>query len=266
MEYQEENNYPKAFALTTVIIGGLFAICFLIGISIPAKEDPGIGGILVNYGTSDQGMGNDITSLDEPSQSEKANHSKPEKVTPTSQTDPSVAEKSDQKVVTQNSEDAPVVTDNSKKPSTTVATTSQKNTAPPKINQAALFKGMSNNGAGAGDGNTNTPGNQGSPNGSPLSDNYGPGGSGNGLNLPHWNFVSTPDVKNTHRVPGVVVIDFTIDEKGNVIATDFNRRKTQAPLDLIQQCETAIKNSRFVSTSQANGYQNGEMTFRFKVD
>ena len=266
MEYREENNYPKAFALTTVIIGALFAICFLISISLPAKETEGIGGILVNYGTSDQGMGNDITSLEDPSQSEKANHTKPEKVNPSTKTDPSVAEKSDQKVVTQNTEDAPVITDNSKTPSTTVATTSQKNTKQPKVNQAALFKGMSNNGTGQGDGNTNTPGNQGSANGSPLSDDYGPGGSGNGLNLPHWNFVSTPDVKNVHRVPGVVVIDFTIDEGGNVIATDFNRRKTQAPLDLIQACETAIKNSRFTSSTHASGYQNGEMTFRFKVD
>jgi outer membrane biosynthesis protein TonB len=264
MDYREENNYPKAFALTTLIMGLLIAMCFFIIIANPPKEDVGMGGILVNYGTSDQGSGSDFTSVEEVSQAEKTSRTKPDHITD-SQTDPSVANSSDQKVVTQNSEDAPEISDKSKKPSTDVASTPQ-NAKPQKVNQAALFKGMKNNGTGQGDGTTGTPGNQGSANGSPLSDNYGPGGSGNGLNLPHWDFISTPDVKNTHRVPGKVVIDFTIDAHGNVIEAHSNRNKTQASLDLIQNCEAAIKASKFRSSTQATGNQNGEMTFIFKVD
>jgi hypothetical protein len=266
MEYREENNYPKAIVLTAIIMGALIALCFLIAISIPVKEDVGTGGILVNYGTSDQGMGSDFTNTEDPSQSDKPNQTKPDKVDPTNNTDKSVAENSDQKVVTQSSEDAPVVTDNSKKTSNTVATAPQKATAPPKVNQAALFKGMKNTGTGQGDGTTNTPGNQGSTNGSTLTDNYGPGGSGNGLSMPHWDFVNPPDVTNIHRVPGTVVIDFTVDPNGNVLEAHSNREKTRASLDLIQSCIDAIKRTRFHSSTLASGNTRGEYKWVFKVD
>ena len=78
-----------------------------------------------------------------------------------------------------------------------------------------------------------TPGNQGSVNGSNLSDNYGKGGSGGGLSLPHWSFVNPPDVKNVNREPGTVVIDFTIDQNGRVLEAHENRSKTKATLDLV---------------------------------
>jgi hypothetical protein len=263
MQYTEENNYPKAYAATALIMGALFALCFLLTFSLPPKpEEQGMGGILVNYGTTDEGSGNDFMSMEEPSKSEKANKSQPTKVTTEQNTSPS-ADESNQKVVTQDAEDAPAVSDKKSK-STTAAQTEKA--APQRVpDQRALFKGMKNNGTGQGDGTTGTPGNQGSPNGSNLSDNYGPGGSGNGLNLPHWEFVSTPDVRNIHRVEGVVVIDFMIDDKGNVIQTQISR-KTRAPLDQAQLCENAIKNSRFRSSSQASGNQKGQMTFIFKVD
>ncbi len=267
MEYREENNYPKAFLATGVILAVVMALCYFIVFKNPPKQDDGTGGILVNYGTTDEGMGKDILSTEEPSVAEKANHTQPNKVTPTPPTDQKTQDdNSDKKVVTQTNEDAPVVTNNAKKPSTTVATQPTKPTPKQVVNQAALFKGNTNKGSGAGDGTTGTPGNQGSPNGSPLSDNYGAGGSGTGLNLPHWNFVNPPDVKNTHRVPGTVVIDFTIDQNGNVLEAHSNREKTHATLDLVQGCIDAIKNSRFTSTTTATGNQKGEMSFIFKVD
>ena len=66
-EYQQENNYPKAFLATGIIMGLLIAMCYFIVFKTPPQQVDGTGGILVNYGTTDEGMGNDITSSEEPS-------------------------------------------------------------------------------------------------------------------------------------------------------------------------------------------------------
>jgi outer membrane biosynthesis protein TonB len=263
----EENNYPKAFLATGIIMGILIALCYFIVFQNPPKQDDGTGGILVNYGTTDEGMGKDITSTEQPSVAEKANHTQPTKVTDAPPTEQKTqVDNSNQKVVTQETEDAPVVAANSKKTSPTVATQPAKPVAKPVVNQNALYKGPSSKGSGGGDGTTGTPGNQGSPNGSTLTDNYGQGGSGGGLNMPSWSFVEAPDVQNPHRVPGRVVVDFTVDQSGNVIEVHANRQKTKAELTLIQNCEDAIRASRFKSSTAASGNQKGEMTFVFKVD
>lgn len=265
--YKEENNYPKAFLATGIIMGIIVAMCFFLVYSQPEKMDDGTGGILVNYGTTDEGSGKDVLSMEEPSKAEKANKEQPTKVTQEQPTETKpTTETSDKKVVTQNTEDAPAVADKSKKATTPVATATTKPAKPQVVNQAALFKGTPNKGTGQGDGTTNTPGNQGSVNGSTLTNNYGQGGSGNGLNLAGWQFVNQPDVKNVHRVPGVVVVDFTIDQSGNVLEAHSNRDKSRAGLDLVQACVDAILHSRFVSKASATGNQHGEMTFRFNVD
>ena len=267
MDYQEENNYPKAFLATGIILAVMIALCYFIVFKNPPLQDEGTGGILVNYGTTNEGMGKDVTSTEQPSVAPKANHTQPTKVTQTPPTDQKTkVDNSNTKVVTQNTEDAPEVATNSKKASQTVATQPAKPVKKQVVNQNALYKGASSKGSGGGDGTTSTPGNQGSPNGSTLSDNYGPGGSGGGLNMPNWSFVSPPDVKNVHRVPGIVVIDFTVDQNGNVLQATSNRKKTKAELNLVQSCEEAIRNSRFTSSSPATGNQKGEMTFVFKVD
>lgn len=266
-EYQEENNYPKAFLATGLILGLLMALCYIIVFHDPTPQEQGTGGILVNYGTTDEGSGNDITSTEQPSAAENPNHTAPTKVTPEQATKQASAERSSQNVVTQNNEDAPEIATNSKKPSTAVASQPAKPAAKPVVNQNALYKGPSNTGSGGGDGTSSKPGNQGSVNGSPLSNNYGAGGSGNGgLNMPNWHFVNPPDVKNVHRVPGTVVIDFTIDENGNVLEAHSNKKKTKAGLDLVQSCVDAIKRSRFTSSAPATGNAKGEMSFIFRVD
>ncbi|WP_428328835.1 energy transducer TonB [Mucilaginibacter sp.] len=268
MNYQEENNYPKAFAATGLILAVVIALCYFIVFHNPPVQEDGTGGILVNYGTTDEGMGKDIMSTEEPSVAPKANHAQPTKVTETKPTDEKPQDdNSDKKVVTQENEDAAAVATNSKKKSQSVATQPAKPVSKPVVNQNALYKGSTaNKGTGAGDGTTNTPGNQGSKNGSTLSNNYGQGGSGGGLNMPNWSFVDPPDVKNVNRVPGIVVVDFTIDQNGNVIEVHSNRQKTKAELNLVQNCLDAIKASRFKSSSSATGNQKGEMSFVFKVD
>lgn len=267
MEYRDENNYPKAYIATTVIMALLFALSYFIVFKSPPKQDDGTGGILVNYGTTDEGMGTDYMSLEEVSKAEKANHAKPNKVTPAEPTEKVTSESSDKKVVTQNTEDAPAVADNSKKPSNNIATDTKKADNKPVVNQNALYKGKKTTGTGEGDGTTGTPGNQGKVNGSNLSDNYNGTGSGNGgLSMAQRNFVSRPTVDNPRRSPGKVVIDIKVDKNGTVIDAGAGRGTTVTDFNLIQKCIQAVYSSKLNYSDLAPDTQTGTVTFVFKVN
>ena len=267
--YQEENNYPKAFLATGIIMAVLIALCYFIVFQSPPKEIEGTGGILVNYGTSDEGMGTDYMSTEEPSKSPKPTHTKAVNVTPpTPSPQKTQVDQSEKKVVTQNTEDAPEVNANTKKISKTSPTTEPvKKQVKQTVDNRALFKGMSK-GNGGGDGTGSTPGNQGSTNGSNLSNNYGPGGSGAGLHgLAQWSFVDPLNVKNDSRTPGVVAVDIIVDPGGHVISATLNRSKTRmADLGLIQRCIEIVKNSRLSTTSTPTDNQKGYVVFQFNVD
>jgi len=270
MEYsQEENNYPKAFAATAVIMALLIAMCYFIVFHTPPKQEDGTGGILVNYGTTDEGSGTDYMSTEEPSKAERPNHTKPTKVTqapPTPQK--TQVEQSDKKVVTQNTEDAPVVDANSKKTSKTVATQPAAKPAKPTVNQNALYKGKSNGGTGEGDGTTNTPGNQGNPNGSTLTNNYNGTGSGNGgLQMAQRNFVNKPTVTDDNHRAGKVVVDIRVDKNGNVIYASAGAAGTTiSDSRLLQKCEDAVRNSKLNASENAPDNQVGKVVFVFKVN
>jgi hypothetical protein len=47
---QEENNYPKAYAISTGIMLALLVISYFI-VASRVEPDTGTGGIIVNYGT-----------------------------------------------------------------------------------------------------------------------------------------------------------------------------------------------------------------------
>lgn len=270
MEFQqEENNYPKAFAFTGIIMAALIAMCYLIVFHNPPKQEDGTGGILVNYGTTDEGMGTDLTSVEEPSKAEKPNHTKPTKVTPAPPTPQKTqVEQSDKKVVTQNTEDAPEVTSTAKKPSKTVATEPVTKPAKPTVNQNALYKGKSNGATGEGDGTTNTPGNQGKPNGSTLADNYNGTGSGNGgLQMAQRSFMNKPTVTDENHRTGKVVVDIIVDKHGNVVSASAGGQGTTiSDSRLLQRCEDAVKNSKLNESENAPDQQKGKVVFVFKVN
>ena len=269
MEYQEENNYPKAFAATGIILAAFLALCYFIVFTNPPKQEEGTGGILVNYGTTDEGSGTDYMNTAEPSKSEKPNHTKPDKVTPTPPTEQkSQPESSDKKIVTQNTEDAPEVS-TSKKPSNTVATQPTKTPVKEVVNANALYNGKTNNATGEGDGTTTTPGNQGKPNGSTLTNNYNGTGSGNGgnLNLAQRNFISRPAVSDDRRHTGRIIVDIRVDKNGNVVYARAGARGTTiSDSNLLQRCEDAVKSSKLNALDTAPDPQTGTVVFVFKVD
>jgi outer membrane biosynthesis protein TonB len=268
----EENNYPKAFAATAIILGVVMALCYFIVFKSPVKQEDGTGGILVNYGTVDEGMGSDYMSTEEPSVAENANKTKPDKVTPAPPTEEKAqTDNSDKNVVTQNTEDAPEVTANSKTPSPTVATQpTTKTVTKPTVNQNALYKGKTNNGTGEGDGTGSTPGNQGKTTGTTLTNNYNGTGSGNGGNLtgmPSRNFTSKPAVGDDGRHTGKIVVDIRVDKDGNVVYARAGARGTTiTDQSLLSKCEDAVKNSKLNALENAPETQIGTVVFVFKVN
>jgi outer membrane biosynthesis protein TonB len=272
MEYTEQNNYPKAFIATGIIMAVLIAACYFIVFKNPPVEENGTGGILVNYGTVDEGMGDDYMSTEEPSVAEKANNTKPDKVTEAKPTEEKPTPQSSEKaVVTQNTEDAPEVAAPDKKPSQAVATPQPVKTPPakPTVNQNALYKGKASTGTGEGDGTGKTPGNQGKPTGTTLTDNYNGTGSGNGgsLNMAQRNFISRPSVSDGRGQTGKIVVSIKVDKAGNVIEAKAGGRGTTISDDaLLQKCEDAVKNSKLNPLDNAPDQQQGTVVFVFKVN
>lgn len=268
---EQENNYPRAFLATGIIMAVIAALCYFIVFKTPPKQEDGTGGILVNYGTVDEGMGSDYMSTEEPSVAEKANHTKPNKVTPAPPTEQKTqTDNSDKKIVTQNTEDAPEVTSSTKKPTTAVATEATKTVVKPTVNQNALYKGKTNNGTGEGDGTGSTPGNQGKTTGSTLTNNYNGTGSGNGGNLtglPNRNFITKPSVSDDSRRTGKIVVDIRVDKGGNVIYARAGAKGTTiTDNNLLQKCEDAVRNSKLNALETAADVQIGTVVFVFKVN
>ena len=271
LKNNSDNNYPKAIAISA----GLLTVFLLLSIfyivsKAEAPEEVGIGGIIVNYGTSDEGMGNDYMSVEEPSVDPNANGKAPDKITP-------------DEAVTQNTQSANtdnnIVTDDNSdnvslntKPNTSKNAPTQKTEdkpAKPVINQNALYKGNKNKGTGAGDGTGNVAGNQGKPEGDPLSDSYDGTGSGNGgvaLSLKSRRFVNSPKITDTGQQTGRVVIEIRVDKNGNVTsAIGPARGSTLTTASLVDKCEAAALGARFNTLDSAPETQIGTIVFNFKV-
>src|SRR5690554_6636905 len=82
----EQSNYPRAFGIAGGIMGVLLLVSFfiMIGNSLPQF---GMGGIIVNYGTSEFGIGEDYMTVDDPSMDPNANEVVPDRVDPDQSSD-----------------------------------------------------------------------------------------------------------------------------------------------------------------------------------
>ncbi len=137
------------------------------------------------------------------------------------------------------------------------------------MNQNALYKGKSNTASGEGDGTTSTPGNQGKPNGSTLTNNYNGTGSGNGgnLNLGARSFINNPTVSNDRRSTGKIVVDIIVDKGGNVIYASAGAPGTTiTDPGLLQKCEDVVRNSKVTPLDTAPDAQRGTVVFTFKLN
>ncbi|TKC04583.1 energy transducer TonB [Pedobacter polaris] len=270
MTTQEENNYPKAIAISVGLMGLFIAVSFIWVISaFQPPEDVGMGGMVVNYGTSVTGMGTDYTSIEEPSTDENANNKMPDKITPEQQVTPTVSSQvSDKDIATQNNEDA--VSINTKDKKSNNPPTSAKETKPAEqtINQNALYKGKKNNGSGQGDGTGNTPGNQGSINGDPLAPNYGEGGSGNG-NTPILlnKFTNLIKPVDDSQERGKIAIRIFFNKSGKITNARVDLKGSTSTNQVLQQkCLEAVRNASLKANEKGGDNQTGIVVFNFGLN
>ena len=272
MQYQrqEENNYPKAFVISTAIMGVLLAISFLIVASRIEPEEIGTGGIIVNYGTSEIGMGDDYMSIEEPSTAPDANNTPPDKVITENQevSDPA-SEVTDKSIVTQDAEDAPEIATKAKAPAKSPSVSLPAKENKPTVNQNALYKGKKNDGKGAGDGTGDVPGNQGSKDGDPLSPDYGEGGSGFGgvaLDLKSRRFTNLNVPKDDGQKYGRVAVRIFVDKNGVVVnAIPGVKGTTLSDKAIWEKCRVAVMGASLNKLESAPETQIGVVMFNFKV-
>ncbi len=269
MTTPEENNYPRAFVIATVIMGAFIALSFFLVISaFKPNEEIGMGGMVVNYGTTVEGMGSDYTSIEEPSMDPNANNKLPDKVTPEQKVKPTTSSEVDAKdIATQDLEDAVAVNTKKTKTTNTPTSATEDKPAQPTINPNALYKGNKNNGKGQGDGTGSTPGNQGSINGDPNAPNYGEGGSGNGNTpLALASFSNVKQINDNGQQTGKIAVKVRINRSGEVISAVAGAKGTTfSDQALFRLCENAIKGASL--NDMAPGYENRTfvVVFNFKV-
>jgi len=259
----------RGIAGTIVFHTGLLAFAILFGFATPLPL-PEEEGILINFGTDDFGAGDE-----EPMYSEIPEESTPppqEAVTPTESTEeiisqdfeeaPVVTEKPQEKpqaekqeeVITPEVETKPVVEEQAPPPEP----------EPPKVNERALYKGRKDTDATGPEGVTQGEGNQGSPTGSPDSDNYAKGLGGEGINfsLAGRNPLSLPPPEYNAQVAGTVVVRIRVNREGKVISAEPGVKGTNT-LDenLREAARKAALKARF-SKSDDNT-QIGTITYHF---
>lgn len=268
---QEENNLPKAIGLSAAVMGLLVLIGFFVVFGGAPRY--GMGGIIVNYGTAEEGMGEDYMSVDEPSMDEQANNVQPDKVDPVEEVAPTPSQQVTEKVVaTQDVEEAPAVPAPKKEkpvPANADVATTEKKEAKPAVNPNALYKGKKNNATGKGDGTGSTAGNQGSKLGDPLASNYGEGGSGDGnmmLSIANRRFEVPPKIDDKGQQAGRVAVEFRVNRQGVVThARAGVRGTTISNRALLEKCERAMMAARLNQLPNAPDSQTGVIVFNFKL-
>lgn len=266
---QEDNNYPKALWISGAVMGALLILSFIIMIG-SAFPDIGTGGIIVNYGTSEVGMGDDYMTVDEASTDPNANNVRPDKIDPQQETQPTPSQQvTERSVATQDLEDAPAVVANEPKKANAEEATVEKKDSKPAVNPNALYTGKRNNATGRGDGTGTTGGNQGSNQGDPLSPDYGEGGSGDGdigLSIQNRGWAVPPDIEDNGQQAGVVMVEVRVARDGRITFARVSLRGTTlTDKALWDKCERAVRGARFNEIERAPREQRGLIPFRFRL-
>ena len=267
---QEENNYPKALWIASGIMGALVLLGFfvMIGSALPQF---GMGGIIVNYGTADVGMGDDYMTVDEASADPNANEVRPDRVDPEETVQPTPSQQvTEQSVVTQDMDDAPAVVANDKKKANAPEATVEKKDSKPAVNPNALYKGPKNNATGKGDGTGTVAGNQGSKLGDPLAANYGEGGSGDGnmgLSIKNRGWAAAPNTEDLDpQRKGTVMVEVRVGRDGRIVyAKVVPKGTTLSDPALWNKLERAVLQARFNTIENAPVQQVGLLPFNFDV-
>jgi len=292
MMMQFTNEEKKSMAITTAVVGVLLMILIFIrfadSVSIEELAGGGGGGVEINFGDSDLGMGPDFSS-------EVLNVTDANKKTAAVR-EPEVEEDILAQENTSDVRDFTVV----KKTTTTKdkpKTVTKPVTEQPKTRQVSDFvknaaSSLNGNKSG-GDGDDGVAGNKGKKDGSLSSSNYyGDGGSGggtggghgtgngsgigagsgsgtgggNGYSLSGRKATSRPTPNNNCNEAGTIVVRVTVDRNGNVIsALPGIKGSTNSSSCLKNIAKDAAMRTKWEAKASASAEQIGQIVYNFKL-
>lgn len=250
----------------TIIFHALLILTLLLVALRTPLPLPTEGGVEVNLGNSDVGMG-----LNQPQQLSPAVAASPP---------PTPAEASEE-LVTENTEEAPAIEPKQEPKPKQIEKTEPKpeikkaEPAPepqPKVDPRALFpgKGTNNTGQGGNEGITGQPGDQGKPNGDPNAKGYdGTGGSGGGVSfdLSGRSSRQIPRPSNQFNEGGTVVVTIFVNRAGVVTRVISGAKgTTTSNLQLRQLAEQAARQAKFSPKEDAPEEQKGSITYIFELN
>jgi TonB family protein len=271
----QNTNRPLAWTLAISFHVILFLILYFVVMHTPIPPYPMVGGgsgLEVNFGTSDDGMGDvqpeeflDVQTQDLTQISGEA-------------TSNDAADGQDEQLLTQETEEAPAVATSNKPPAK--KTTEVIKINDPVVNTNALFKKKAKGGS---EGETGKPGDQGHPDGSLYAKNhYGTPGSGDGtgsgfgkgtgsgdgsgtsFDLSGRTSKYLPKPEYTIREQGTVVVRIWVNKEGQVTRAEAGARGTTTSSDaLFKQATKAALKAKFSPNPNAPEEQKGTITYHF---
>jgi outer membrane biosynthesis protein TonB len=269
----EKEHKRKSIFITAAIHALLLLLLFLLKM-IPPIPPPEEEGILINFGTSDQGTGTvqpqEVTTDKNTTESNAPRNEQPRE---------QAAVKENQPVKTQDVEEAPRIT--KEKTKSEVKKDSPrpveqpKKVEEPKPDPNALYKGKKNQpsqGSSGSEGTTGKPGDMGAPDGDPNSPAHagsGKGADGLKFDLAGRGWRVKPPIDDRSQETGKVVINIKVDKEGNVIsATGPGKGSTTQSLNLYQKSRDAALKAKFSPCLKVDcaEEQNGTITFIFSVE
>ena len=261
MELVVDKNKRTGLIGTAIFHGALLLLFLFVGLKymVPPPEEQGI---TINFGTSDDGKGNEQPL--EPVETEDEQQEDTEQPTSTDVPTESVEE-----VITQDVEEAPKIKSEKtteevkKEPEKVEPQPSQKLTN--LVDKLKKKSGSTN----ASEGETGKPGDQGRTDGDPNSKNRVGRGMGNGIgfSLAGRSPRVTPKITDDSQEEGTVVVDIVVDRQGNVVRASAGARgSTTTSPHLYKKAVQAAKQAKFNVSREAAIEQKGTMTFIFKLN
>lgn len=287
MKVLETQHERKSFAITTAFFILLFLLLLLFKFTVdpdPASLEGGGGGgeIAINFGNSEVGSGKNYQS-----QNISA---------PASKTTPVEAVAPAEKLLTQETADAPVISQSKNTEKVSTPKPIVKEVPKPSKSTMDALASLMNGSNTSGDGNDNAAGNKGKLNGDPNAKGYsGGGGSGSGsgggngsgsglgsgsgygsgsgsgtgsgnYQLGNRKALNKPEPKYVCNEQGTVVVQISVDRNGRVISANPGvKGTTNTAKCLLDQAKIAAMNTKWQSDDSAPSTQIGKIIYNFKL-
>lgn len=244
MELVQDKN-SRSGVIGTILVHLLLLLLF-VQFGMPYQDPPpeNEGAMMINFGTSDVGSGDEQPTEPDNSFSENT-------------TNPSNSSAEEQ-VLSQNN--AETINVNASENQT--EETQEEQTVSDNLSDA--LDALNNSENTSNQGETGDSGDQGDPNGDPNSHGNSHGGDGIGFNLGGRGKVSFKKPENPTQEDGKVVVDIFVDREGKVVKAKAGARGSTTTNPILQKkAEEAAYKAKFKKDANAPFEQKGTMTFVF---